>query len=85
MHPLLTRALSTLLAYTPTSANLHAWLLYLGIQTALPDSSQDFAPLCNHCEFLNALHVYAEEARRGVVRSVEVCHFCACLSKGALF
>lgn len=64
MHPYITNLHSHILAYAPTSY-IHSWLLYLGIQAALPDATQDFAPLWNYCEFLNALHVYADEARRG--------------------
>jgi Protein of unknown function (DUF1264) len=81
MHPYITNLLSHILAYAPTSY-IHSWLLYLGIQAALPDATQEFAPLRNYCEFLNALHVYADEARRGVVRSVEASHFCSHVSKG---
>jgi Protein of unknown function (DUF1264) len=81
MHPYISRLLSTILSYTP-GPYLHSWLLYLGIQTALPDSTQDFAPLGNVCEFLNALHIYADEASRGVVRHVEANHFCAHVTKG---
>lgn len=84
MHPYITKFLSNVLAYAPTNY-LHSWLLYLGIETALPDSTQDFAPLRNYCEFLNALHIYADEARRGVVRHVEANHFCSHLSKGLSF
>jgi hypothetical protein len=81
MHPFISKLLSTTLAYAPTTY-LHSWLLYLGIQTTLPDATQEFAPLRNYCEFLNALHIYADEARRGVVRHVEANHFCSHLSKG---
>jgi hypothetical protein len=70
MHPYISKTLANLLAYAPTSY-IHSWLLYFGIEAALPDAMQDFAPLYSYCEFLNALHVYADEARRGVVRHVE--------------
>jgi len=71
MHPDISHLLSTILSYTPTSY-LNCWLLYLGIQTALPDPSQDFAPQGNVCEFLNVLHIHADEAN----------HFCAHVTKG---
>ncbi|KAF7505407.1 hypothetical protein GJ744_000953 [Endocarpon pusillum] len=80
MHPFISRILSNVLYYSPTS-RIHSWLLYFGIQTALPDSTQEFAPLRNICEYLNALHIYADEAKRGVVRHVEANHFCSHLSK----
>lgn len=83
MHPFISRILSNVLYYSPTS-RIHSWLLYFGIQTALPDSTQEFAPLRNICEYLNALHIYADEAKRGVVRHVEANHFCSHLSKGVL-
>lgn len=54
------------------------------METALPDSTQDFAPLRNCCEYLNALHIYADEARTGVVRHVEANQFCSHLSKGSV-
>jgi len=37
--------------------------------------------LHNVCEYLNALHIYADEARRGECRSVESYHFCSHVSK----
>jgi hypothetical protein len=81
MHPYISKTLANLLAYAPTSY-IHSWLLYFGIEAALPDAMQDFAPLHSYCEFLNALHIYADEARRGVVRHVEATHFCSHLDKG---
>ena len=39
-------------------------------------------PLHNICEFLNALHIYTDEARKGIVRHVEATHFCSHVSKG---
>lgn len=44
----------------------------------------EFMPLHNICEWLNALHVYAEEARRGETRSVEAHHYCSHVRKGTL-
>ena len=44
-------------------------------------SLKEFKPLHNVCEFLNALHVYADEARRGVTRFVEANHYCSHVSK----
>jgi hypothetical protein len=58
MHPYISRLLATILSYIPTSY-LHSWL-----ETALPDSTQDFAPLGNVCEFLNALHIRSTAATR---------------------
>jgi Protein of unknown function (DUF1264) len=81
MHPYVSTILSKLLAWTPSSY-LHSWLLYMGVQTALPDVTQEFQPMKNFCEFLNALHIYTDEARRGIVRHVEANHFCSHLSKG---
>ena len=43
---------------------------------------KEFKPLHNICEFLNALHVYADEARHGVVRHVEANHFCSHVRDG---
>ncbi|KAG0649359.1 Oil body-associated 1B [Hyphodiscus hymeniophilus] len=37
----------------------------------------DFKPLHNVCEFLNALHVYTEDASSGITRFVEANHFCS--------
>lgn len=39
--------------------------------------STEYKPLHNICEFLNALHVYTEEARHNVTRYVEATHLCA--------
>ena len=50
----------------------------LGIGSKVAESiGPDFKPLHSVCEYLNALHVYADEARRGEVRTVEAHHFCA--------
>ncbi|PSS12769.1 hypothetical protein M430DRAFT_29358 [Amorphotheca resinae ATCC 22711] len=38
---------------------------------------QQFKPLHNVCEFLHALHVYAEDANKGITRFVEANHFCS--------
>lgn len=43
--------------------------------------STEFKPLHNICEFLNALHIYADEARHNVTRYVEATHFCAHVRK----
>lgn len=45
---------------------------------------QEFLPLHNVCEFLNALHVYTDEAREGVIRYVEANHYCSHVRKGEL-
>lgn len=39
-------------------------------------------PLHNVCEYLHALHIYADEARRGEVRTVSAHHFCSHVRKG---
>lgn len=41
-----------------------------------------FKPLHNICEFLNALHIYADEARHNITRYVEANHFCAHVQPG---
>ncbi|KAK5094061.1 hypothetical protein LTR70_005503 [Exophiala xenobiotica] len=41
----------------------------------------DFKPLHNICEFLNAVHIYADEARQGQTRTVEAHHFCSHVRK----
>ena len=43
--------------------------------------TQDFKPLGNICEFLNAVHIYAGEASQGVTRFVEANHYCAHVRK----
>ena len=40
-----------------------------------------FKPLSEVCEYLNALHIYADEARQGKIRTVEANHFCTQVSK----
>lgn len=65
------------------NAWLHSWLLYLGIQTHVRSNiDPELKPLHNVCEYLNAVHVYADEARQGKVRYVEAYHFCSHVSKG---
>jgi len=44
-------------------------------------ASKEFKPLHNVCEFLNALHIYADEARKGVTRFVEANHYCSHVRK----
>ncbi|KAJ9500136.1 hypothetical protein H2202_004527 [Exophiala xenobiotica] len=39
-------------------------------------------PLHNICEYLHALHIYTDEARRGEVRTVNAHHFCSHVRKG---
>ena len=82
----ITSNISTIAAYalrwSPT-AWIHSWLLYLGIQTHVRATiDPELKPLHNVCEYLNALHVYADEARRGECRSIESYHFCSHVSKG---
>jgi len=68
--------------YSP-SAWLKSWLLYLGIQTHVGSTLQpDMKPLHNICEYLNALHIYTEEARQGITRTVDAHHFCSHVRKG---
>lgn len=69
------------LRWSPT-AWLHSWLLYLGIQTHVRSTiDPELKPLHNVCEYLNALHIYTDEARQGICRSVEAHHFCSHVSK----
>ena len=42
----------------------------------------EFMPLHNICEWLNALHIYADEARKGQTRAVEAHHYCSHVRKG---
>ena len=42
----------------------------------------EFKPLHSICEYLNALHIYTDEARRGIARHVEANHFCAQVRDG---
>ncbi|OZJ06315.1 hypothetical protein BZG36_00726 [Bifiguratus adelaidae] len=64
------------------SGAVHAAMSYLG-SSAPQNMAKDtqFQPLTGVCEFLNALHVYTEEARQGVTRFVEANHFCSHQSK----
>lgn len=65
------------------SAWLKSWLLYLGIQTHVRSTiDPELKPLHNVCEYLNAVHIYADEARQGKVRYVEAHHFCSHVRKG---
>jgi len=81
----LTANISAIAAYalrwSPT-AWLKSWLLYVGIQTHVRSTiDPELKPLHNVCEYLNALHIYADEARQGICRSVEAYHFCSHVSK----
>lgn len=44
-------------------------------------TSSEFQPLHNICEYLNALHIYTDEARKGVTRTVDANHYCAHVRK----
>lgn len=44
--------------------------------------SSEFKPLHNICEFLHAVHIYADEARHNVARYVEANHLCSHVRKG---
>jgi len=39
--------------------------------------NREFKPLHNICEYLNAIHIYTEEARHGKTRAVDAHHFCS--------
>ncbi|MCJ1247761.1 hypothetical protein MMC30_004976 [Trapelia coarctata] len=41
----------------------------------------EFQPLHNICEFLTAVHIYADEARQGKTRYVEATHYCSHIRK----
>lgn len=72
---------ASLLAFSP-SAYVKSWLLYLGVQTHVRGTiDPELKPLHNVCEYLNALHIYAEEARAGKTRAVEAYHFCSHVNK----
>lgn len=42
--------------------------------------NQEYKPLHNICEFLNAIHIYADDCRQNRTRSVEATHYCAHVS-----
>lgn len=72
---------ASLLKFSPT-AWIKSWLMYVGIQTHVRGTiDPELKPLHNVCEYLNALHIYADEARQGKVRSVESYHFCSHVRK----
>ncbi|GAM89577.1 hypothetical protein ANO11243_076160 [Dothideomycetidae sp. 11243] len=78
---LISRVAAQALHWSPT-AWLQSWLLYLGVQSHVgPTSQADMQPLHNICEYLNALHIYTEEARQGIVRTVDAHHFCSHVRK----
>jgi len=69
------------LKFSPT-AWLKSWLLYVGIQTHVGTTMQpEMKPLHNICEYLHAVHIYTDEARRGEVRTVSAHHFCSHVEK----
>ncbi|KAK5056673.1 hypothetical protein LTR84_012205 [Exophiala bonariae] len=69
------------LKFSPT-AWIKSWLLYLGIETHVRGTIEpELKPLHGICEYLHALHIYTEEARRGEVRTVSAHHFCSHVSK----
>ena len=51
------------------------------LQKQVNSLTQDFKPLGNVCEFLNAVHIYAGEASQGVTRFVEANHYCSHVRK----
>lgn len=70
------------LKFSPT-AWIKSWLLYLGIETHVRGTIEpELKPLHGICEYLHALHIYTDEARRGQVRTVSAHHFCSHVSKG---
>lgn len=80
--PTVSGVASWALKFSPT-AWLKSWLLYLGIQTHVRATVEPgMKPLHNICEYLHALHIYTDEARRGEVRTVSAHHFCSHVSKG---
>lgn len=44
--------------------------------------AQEFEPFHSICEFLSAIHIYADEAKKGKTRYVEATHYCAHVRKG---
>ncbi|OQV09326.1 hypothetical protein CLAIMM_13459 [Cladophialophora immunda] len=61
------------LQFSPT-AWFKSWLLYLGIQTHVRGTTEpEMKPLHNICEYLHALHIYTDEARRGVCLIYDSC------------
>ncbi len=80
--PTISDVASWALKFSPT-AWFKSWLLYLGIQTHVRGTLEpEMKPLHNVCEYLHALHIYTDEARRGEVRTVGAHHFCSHVSKG---
>jgi hypothetical protein len=70
ISPNLSGVAAWVLKYSPFTW-LNSWLLYLGIQTHVGSTMQpEMKPLQNICEYLHALHIYTDEARRGEVRTV---------------
>lgn len=43
---------------------------------------KEFKPFHSICEFLTAIHIYADEAAQGKVRYVEATHYCSHVRKG---
>ena len=69
------------LRFSPT-AWLKSWLLYFGIQVHVRGTiDPELKPLHGICEYLNALHIYTDEARQGILRTVDAHHFCSHVSK----
>jgi hypothetical protein len=82
LAPSITQIAAYALKWSPT-AWIHSWLLYLGIQTHIRSTiDPELKPLHKICEYLNAVHIYADEAREGKVRYVESHHFCSHVRKG---
>lgn len=80
--PSLSALAASALKFSPT-AWLKSWLLYLGIETHVRGTIEpSLKPLHSVCEYLHALHIYTDEARRGEVRTVSAHHFCSHVSKG---
>ncbi|RVX67308.1 hypothetical protein B0A52_09089 [Exophiala mesophila] len=79
--PSLSALASSVLKFSPT-AWLKSWLLYLGIETHVRGTIEpSMKPLHSVCEYLHALHIYTDEARRGEVRTVSAHHFCSHVTK----
>ncbi|KAL4803990.1 hypothetical protein BDV18DRAFT_143634 [Aspergillus unguis] len=47
----------------------------------MSEPNAEFKPLHNICEFLHALHIYADSAKQNVARYVEATHYCAHVRK----
>jgi hypothetical protein len=72
-----TRHTNILLPPWPSKSNTNL----LGFEIADDNIYSEFKPLHNVCEFLNALHIYTDEAKQRVTRYVEANHYCSLVRK----